>query len=240
MSDDGDAPAVSDAARLLQINRLATSARMVAGLAHELNNALQVVAGSVELLGDRTDIPADARVRIHKIGGQTEKAGAAIRQVLAFTREGAGHAGRVDLVAMVQQAVAVRSYSIGRAGITVVLDLPSTPLEVTADSRALLQLLLNLVINAEEALANQPQRVLTIATARDAGATRVAISDTGHGVPHELRERIFEPFFTTRTGERTVGLGLPVARALALQFGAMVTLDYAASATTTFVVTWPA
>jgi len=240
MSDDGDAPELPDAARLLQINRLANSARLVAGLAHELNNALQVAGGLVELLADRADIPADARVRIHKIGGQTEKAGAAIRQVLAVTREGAGQAGRVDLVAVVQQAVAVRDYNIGRAGITVALDLPSTRIDVTADHRGLLQLLLNLVINAEEALANQPQRVLTIATGRGDGAARVVVSDTGHGVPRELRERIFEPFFTTRTGERTVGLGLPVARALAQQFGGRVTLDYAESATTTFVVTWPA
>lgn len=240
MSDDGDVPALPDAARLLQINRLATSARLVAGLAHELNNALQVVGGTVELLGDRADIPTDARARIHKIAGQAEKAGAAIRQVLAFTDEGAGQPGRVDLGALIQQAVAVRRYSIGRAGITVTLDLPSTPLEVTADSRALLQVLLNLVINAEEALATQPHRVLTIAARRDATATRVAVSDTGHGVPRALLERIFEPFFTTRSGERTVGLGLPAARALARQFGGQVTLEQAEGATTTFVVTWPA
>lgn len=239
MSADGDVPALPDAARLLQINRLATSARMVAGLAHELNNALQVAGGLVELLAARTDIPPDARLRIHKIGGQTEKAAAAIRQVLAFTREGAGEVGRVDLVALIEQVVAIRRYNIGRAGITITLDLPSTPLEVTGDGRALLQLLLNLVINAEEALAHQPQRVLTIAAGRGAGATRLAVSDTGHGVPHELRERIFEPFFTTRTGERTVGLGLPVARALALQSGGQVTLEQAQDATTTFAVTWP-
>lgn len=239
MSDDGDGPALPDGARLQQVNRLATSARMVAGLAHELNNALQVAGGLVELLGDRADIPSDARARIQRIGGQMEKAAAAIRQVLAFTREGAGQPGRVDLVALVEQAVAMRRYNIGRAGITITLDLPSTPLEVTADSRALLQLLLNLVINAEEALAKQPQRALTIAAGRDAGATRLAVSDTGHGVARELRERIFEPFFTTRTGERAVGLGLPVARALALQSGGQVTLEQAEDARTTFVVTWP-
>ena len=240
MADGRDALSGLDPAQLRQINRLATAARMVASLAHELNNSLQVVSGLVELLGDRTDMPAEAVARIQKIGGQDEKATAAIRQVVTYTRELGQETGVVNLSALADQAMALRRYNLGRAGITAASDLPTGPVTITADGRAVLQVLLNLILNAEEALANQPQRQLRIGVGRDNGAVRIAVSDTGHGVPEALRERIFEPFFTTRTSERAVGLGLPVARALARQSGGTLTLHDAGPGTTTFVVTWPA
>jgi signal transduction histidine kinase len=239
MTDDVNAPSGLLPAQLRQINRLATAARMVAGLAHELNNSLQVVSGLVDLLGDRADIPADAVARIQKIGGQAEKASEAIRQVVNYTREMGHTAGRVNLPALTEQALALRRYNLGRAGITATADLPSTPATIMGDDRAILQILVNLVLNAEEALANQPQRLLRIAVEREHGRTRIAVSDTGHGVPEALRERIFEPFFTTRTGERAVGLGLPVARALASQSGGQLTLRDPGPGTTTFEVIWP-
>ena len=239
MDDDVNAPPGLQPAQLRQINRLATAARMVASLAHELNNSLQVVSGLVELLGDRADIPADAIARIRKIGGQADKAGGAIRQVVNYTREAGERAGTVDLSALAEQVLALRRYNLGRAGITATAELPSSPVTITGDDRAVLQVLLNLVLNAEEALAKQPARQLRIVVGRENGTTRIAVSDTGHGVPEALRERIFEPFFTTRTGERAVGLGLPVARALARQTGGQLTLQDAGPGTTTFVVAWP-
>jgi two-component system NtrC family sensor kinase len=239
MADGRDTLSGLDPAQLRQINRLATAARMVAGLAHELNNSLQVVSGLVELLGDRGDMPDDAVARIQKIGGQAEKATAAIRQVVTYTRELGQDIGAVNVSALADQALALRRYNLGRAGIVAASDLPPEPVTITADGRAVLQVLLNLVLNAEEALANQPERQLRIGVERgDNGAVRIAVSDTGHGIPDALRERIFEPFFTTRTGERAVGLGLPVARALASQSGGSLVLHDAGPGTTTFVVTW--
>jgi len=86
-----------DDRQLAQLNRLTTIARSVSALAHELNNSLQVMGGLVELLGDRPDVPADAAVRIERIGGQADKAGAVIRQVLAFTRGQGGETGTFDV-----------------------------------------------------------------------------------------------------------------------------------------------
>ena len=224
MADVGNVPPVLQPGQLLQINRLATSARMVASLAHELNNSLQVVSGLVELLGDRGDIPPEALARIQKIGGQAERATSAIRQVLTYTRELGQETGSVNLAGLADQAMTLRRYNLGRAGITATAHQPATPLIVTGDSRALLQLLLNLVVNAEEALTNQPKRELKIVVGRTGDAIRIAVCDSGHGVPDALRERIFEPFFTTRTSERALGLGLPVARALAGESGGQLAL----------------
>jgi len=239
MADEVNALSGLDLKQLRQINRLATAARMVAGLAHELNNSLQVVSGLVELLGDRTDLPAEALARIQKIGVQADKATSAIRQVVTYTRELGEETAAVNLAALAEQTLALRRYNLGRAGITATADMPPQPVTITGDGRMVLQVMLNLVLNAEEALANQPQRHLRIGVGRENGTIRLAVSDTGHGVPDALRERIFEPFFTTRTGERVVGLGLPVARALAGQSGGRLTLHDAGPGTTTFVVTWP-
>src|SRR5262249_47479246 len=103
--DDATAPDPADPARLLRINRLATEARLVAGLAHELNNSLQVVGGLVELLATRTDLPSDAITRLEKVSGQTDKATMAIRRVVGYSRERPPEKGLVDLSVVADQAL---------------------------------------------------------------------------------------------------------------------------------------
>jgi signal transduction histidine kinase len=224
---------------LRRINRVATSARMVAALAHELNNSLQVVSGLVELLGDREDIPDDARARIAKIGGQADKATQAIRQVLTYTRETGPETGRVDVRALVARVLALRRYNLGRAGVAVTVTPVDGPVAALGDERSMQQVLLNLVMNAEEALVQQPTRDLRLTVVPGGGVTRIEVADTGHGVPEDLAERIFEPFFTTRTDERAIGLGLPVARALAEGGGGHVRLVSSRPGATLFVAEWP-
>jgi signal transduction histidine kinase len=209
--------ATLDLAQLARLNRLATMARLVAGLAHELNNTLQVVSGLVELLADRPDLPPDAVARLQKIGGQADKATTAIRQVLGYTREAsATDSSIVDMATVVDQVLALRRYQLGRAGITVTVDRPQTlKTQVRGDERQLAQALLNLVMNAEEALTGHSERRLRIALAPAENAIQVYVEDTGPGVAPDIRSQIFEPFFTTRSSDRAVGLGLPVSQALA-------------------------
>ena len=214
---DGPIPTTSlDSLQLVRLNRLATMARLVAGLAHELNNTLQVVSGLVELMADRPDLPPDAVIRLQKIGGQADKATTAIRQVLGYTRDVTTvEAGIVDLSTVVEQVLALRRYQLGRLGIAVSVDRPQLMnCNVRGDERQLAQALLNLVMNAEEALAGQPQRQLRIALAPMDSTIQVHVEDSGPGVPDEIRPLIFTPFFTTRVTDRSVGLGLPVSQAL--------------------------
>ena len=210
-----------DAIQLARLNRLATMARLVAGLAHELNNTLQVVSGLVELLADRPDLPPDAVARLQKIGGQADKATTAIRQVLGYTRETAGSdAGVVDMAAVIDQVLALRRYQLGRLGITVSVDRPQTlNCQVRGDERQLAQALLNLVMNVEEALSGHAERRLRIALAPAEHGLQVHVEDSGPGVEPEIRSRIFEPFFTTRSSDRAVGLGLPVSQSLVRAHG---------------------
>ena len=239
MADPADTQSPLSDAQLRRINRVATSARMVAALAHELNNSLQVVSGLVELLGDRHDIPPDAQARIAKIGGQADKATQAIRQVLTYTRELGPERGQVSLASLVDRVLALRQYNLGRAGVSVTVTPLERPVHVTGDERLMQQVLLNLVLNAEEALIQQPTRELRVTVAASDGLARVEVADTGQGVPEDLTERIFEPFFTTRNDERAIGLGLPVARALAAQERGRVALVRSRPGDTVFLAEWP-
>jgi len=223
---DATSQVTLDASQLAQINRLATIARFVAGLAHELNNSLQVMGGLVELLADRTDVPPDAAVRIQKIGGQADRASGVIRQVLTFVRDTGWDSGAVDLGGVVDRALALRRYQLGRAGIAVTWDRqPQEYYRVAGQDRALEQVVLNLLVNAEEALEGQAERRVSLTLVRAAGRVQLAVSDTGPGVPPELRETIFEPFFTTRSSSsRAVGLGLTVGAAIAAAHGGHLAL----------------
>jgi len=238
-SDDQPHPFDLDAGQLAQINRLTTIARFVSGLAHELNNSLQVMSGMVELLADRADLPADAAVRIQKIGGQADRANGIIRQVLAYTREGVNEVTAIDLAATADRAMALRRYQLGRNGVSINWDRQAgQTFRVRGDERELQQLVLNLLVNAEEALHGQADRQLRMTLNRAPGRVSLSIEDSGPGVPADLRERIFEPFFTTRSSSRAIGLGLTVGAAIATAHGGRLYLaDTSPGAT--FVADFP-
>jgi signal transduction histidine kinase len=229
-----DAARDPDPVRLTRMNRLATEARLVAGLAHELNNSLQVVGGLVELLATRTDLPSDAVARLEKVTGQTDKATSAIRRVVMYSRERPADQSLVDLGALIDQALALRAYQLGRLGVAPTVDRgPNGDYRVRGDERQLTQALLNLVLNAEEGLGSTTgRRLLHAKLTATAERVRLELSDNGRGVDPALRDRIFEPFFTTSQSERALGLGLPVSRAIVEAHGGQLTLvDETAGAT---------
>jgi two-component system sensor kinase FixL len=215
-ADGAPHPVTLTTTQLTQVNRLTTIARFVSGLAHELNNSLQVMSGLVELLADRGDLPADAAVRVQKIGGQADRASTVIRQVLGFVREAGGARMALDLAAATDRAVALRRYQLGRSGVSLRWErVPGQTFRVQGVESQLQQVVINLLVNAEEALADQTERRLDVSLARNAGIVQLAVADSGPGVAPELRERIFDPFFTTRQSARAVGLGLTVSAAIA-------------------------
>ena len=211
--------------QLAQVNRLATVARFVSALAHELNNSLQIVGGLVELLADRDDLPPDVLVRIGRIGTQADRATGKIKQVVGYIREPARTGERVDLGAIVDRALTLRSYELERAGIAVLWDMPVERVVVRGTARDLQQAVLNLLANAQEALAGASTRELHVALARGADTVQLSVGDTGPGVAVELQERIFEPFFTTRAAEGAMGLGLTVAAQTAAAHGGSLSLE---------------
>jgi signal transduction histidine kinase len=235
---EGDTSGPLSPEQLAQINRLATVARFVSSLAHELNNSLQVMGGLIELLAERDDLPQDALLRIERIGTHADQAGGKIKQVVSYVRAPAEPHARVDLGALVDHALTLRSYELERAGIRTIRAAAEQRFVVRGSARDLEQAVLNLLANAQEAIAGADTRELRIGMTRTAGRVRLSVTDTGPGVPLGLRERIFEPFFTTHPASGAVGLGLPVAAHTAAAHGGRLSvLDEGPGAT--FVLDLP-
>jgi signal transduction histidine kinase len=150
------------------------------GVAHDLSNAMQIVTGLVELLAARGQLAPDALDKVARIGEQATRAIGLVRNLVSFSRrEGAG-VGAVDVARVVDQVMGFRRYHLGRARIAVELrGLEAGKCLVRTDGHHLAQLLLNLVLNAERALAGAPQPRMTVELEESAEGPAIAVLDNG-------------------------------------------------------------
>jgi signal transduction histidine kinase len=200
-------------------SRLGIMGEVAAGVAHELHQPLAVIAnyaqGSLRRLETgNLDKPQVVEL-MQTIASETLRAGDIIRRIRRFIRNREPNRQSADFRAALNDALQLANLSIGEHRIEVGLDVADVPSPILADGIQLTQLLLILIRNAIAALQDNPpgNRRLTIAARpADAGWIEVAVSDTGHGIPDDIRERIFDHFFTTRP--EGLGMGLATARTL--------------------------
>jgi C4-dicarboxylate-specific signal transduction histidine kinase len=199
---------------LVYINRMTTVGHVLPSVAHELNNSLQVIGGLVELLTMRAELGRDVQDKINKIGQQASRSAGMLREFVSFARRDDAVA-RVDVSKALERALGLRRYHLARARIDAVLvePQPSGPLVVGADSQHVVQVLLNLLINAEESLAGQERRELRIQLVDVTTMVRCQVEDTGPGFSEVARRMLRKPFASTKA-RGTAGLGLAVAGAL--------------------------
>jgi two-component system NtrC family sensor kinase len=231
---DGQSYRISDET-LRHLNRHAMVGQFVSGVAHELNNPLQVVAGLVELLQDRTDLPADVQTKLEKIGTHATRASQTIRNLLSFARDARTESSRVDVKRVIDHALSLRSYQQARMRITTNPDLPAEGVCIVMGSaQQVEQLVLNLVINAEQALARTPEgteRRIGIRLWKENGLVHLLVHDNGPAIDPAEREQVFTPFYSTLPPAEGIGLGVPVAAAIAVAHGGRLSLESAAVGT---------
>lgn len=197
------------------LNRLATAARLMSGATHEVNNALQVISGTVELLMASPDVPDTVLQSLARIHAQSARAAAAMVGMAALSRPPADGPNTFDARDVVSRAADLRRYAIGRSGLSISLDAAAEPLMVRGNAAQLLQAVVNLIENAEQALSGRAAGRIQVTAALDGSAVRVLVADNGPGLATDVADRVFDPFVTTRPRPDSVGLGLPVARAIA-------------------------
>ncbi|MBU6376926.1 MAG: PAS domain S-box protein [Gammaproteobacteria bacterium] len=210
--------------RITQVGRLATMGEMAAGIAHELNQPLAAIANyanaALRLLvaaGPAAGDPdGDIRLALDQISAQAQRAGEIIRRLRALVQNRETRLEAAEVNELVNEVLGFLQSNLRHGEVRVERDLDRNLPIVLLDRIQVQQILLNLIRNAIEALADCPaaERRLQVITASDgADQLRIEIRDSGPGVPAELIERIFDPFCTTKaTG---TGLGLAISRTIA-------------------------
>jgi two-component system NtrC family sensor kinase len=235
-------------AQLVQAEKLSAIGQLVAGVAHELNNPLTSVIGYAQLVeeelraGPSSRPPEEVAQDLRRIAEESERAARIVRNLLTFARrQGAARAPQ-DLVDVCQQVIALREYSFRMAGVELATSFASRLPRVLADGGQLQQALLNLVLNAEQAMRSSDERRLAIAVRHDArtNAVELRVSDTGHGIESANLSRIFDPFFTTRDVGEGTGLGLSICYGIVRDHGGQITVESRPREGTTFTVLLPA
>ncbi|MBM3819682.1 MAG: response regulator [Acidimicrobiia bacterium] len=227
--------------QLLQAEKMAALGQTISGVAHELNNPLATILSWSERLSERP-LDAGARRGVEVILGEAERAARIVRNLLTFARKRQSTRAMIDLNAVVGETLALRAYDQRMNNITVITALASGLPPVFADAHQIQQILLNLIINAEQAmLAARGEGSLVIRTWHDGEQDVVAleVSDDGPGVPPEMTSKIFDPFFTTKEVGEGTGLGLTVAYAIAQEHGGRIRVESQQGRGASFVAELP-
>ena len=211
---------------LVRINRAILVAAVVRGTVHSVNNILQTIGGQAEMMAQRPDSVSDVGRRAERITVQTGRAAGYMRELSALGRELPSAPDRVDIRQCLDRVYALREYDLQRAHIACETRFEAEQVPpARIDLPALSLIVLNLLLNAEQALADTPDARIDVLVGITGGRTSISVRDDGPGVAPDRRDRIFDAFYTTGAAGATLGLGLPVSRYLAEQHGGRLVLE---------------
>jgi signal transduction histidine kinase len=228
--------------QLLQAEKMAALGQTISGVAHELNNPLATILTWAERLSQRSTLEEAVRHGLEVILGESERAARIVRNLLTFARKRQTTRAMVDVNQVARETMALRSYEQRVTNISVIDALAAGLPQVFADGHQVQQVLLNLMINAEQAMLSANGRgVLVVRSWHDAAQECVIleINDDGPGIPDDLQPKIFDPFFTTKEVGKGTGLGLTVAYAIVQEHGGRIRLESRPNVGASFYVELP-
>ena len=236
-------------AQLVQSEKLSAIGQLVAGVAHELNNPLTSIIGYTQLIqeaiGANPAWESSAAGMLDDIGrvlSESERAARIVRNLLTFARRQSAERARAGVADLCRRVLALRAYDHLARGVTVISDFVEPLPGVYVDDGQIQQALLNLVLNAEQAMkgVSAPQLTLTAIAEPDSSSVLMSVADNGHGIAAENLRRVFDPFFTTRGVGEGTGLGLSIVYGIIRDHGGQVWAESGPGNVTTFFVRLPA
>jgi signal transduction histidine kinase/ActR/RegA family two-component response regulator len=228
--------------QLRQAQKLEAVGRLAGGIAHDFNNVLTVIQSYAEVLAFELGEEDRSREEVEAIRAAADRAAALARQLLAFSRRDVIITRDVDVRDVVRSLELILRRLVSQ-GVELTLSFADEPLIVRIDAGQLEQVVMNLTINAVDAMPDGGR--LTVAIERAAGPNggppraRIRVEDTGTGMSTEVQERLFEPFFTTKPAGRGTGLGLATTYAIVHEAGGEITLESRPGAGTRFDIWLP-
>lgn len=212
--------------------------RLAGGIAHDFNNLLTVISASSQLLGDELGEHSQFAEDVEIINSAADRAAELTGQLLAFSRDQILRARVVDVRKLIGNLSALLSRVLGET-IAMEVEVGDEPLPVYVDPSQFEQVLVNLAVNARDAMPTGGK--LTFVTGLDASRenVRIEVADSGHGMDEATRERIFDPFFTSKPVGQGTGLGLAMAYGFIHQSGGTIEVESSPGEGTTFTLLLP-
>ena len=214
---------------------LAALGRLVAGMAHEIRNPLNSIRGFSQHLQARFSPDTQERNALDVIVREVDRLNRVITELLEFSRPRDPRMDKIDINDVVRNTLALVEREASNQGVTCETDLAVSSVDLKGDMDTLRQLLLNLVLNALQAMPDGG--ILTVSTLSELGKVSLSVSDTGWGMPEEDLDQIFEPFFTRR--DEGTGLGLSIVHRIVQDHGGEIRVESSPGNGSVFTVKFP-
>ena len=232
-------------ARVVKEERLASLGRLVASVCHEINNPITSIVTFTKLVAafmkeeKDKDIPEEINRYLELSFREALRCGRIVKNLLTFARQNNLDAARIDLTEMINTILVLTGHQLQLANVVCKLNLPRDSFNAWGDYGQIQQCLMNLILNAIDAMPNGGELTITGGEDKSADAIWIEVVDTGHGIDPENQQKIFEPFFTTKTNGKGVGLGLAMVYGIIYEHQGSIEVDSIKGKETRFRIKLP-
>jgi PAS domain S-box-containing protein len=226
--------------QLIQAEKLAAMGQMLAGVAHELNNPLTAILGVTELLREREGTDETTKRQLELTHRQARRAARIVQNLLEFSRPASPQKKPLDVNSLIERTLQLHEHSLRRSGIEVDFRAePGLP-GIIGDANQLIQVFLNLVTNAEQAIREvRDSGRIQVRLTRSADRLIVTVQDDGVGIRPDALPRIFDPFYTTKRPGGGTGLGLSICMSIIREHGGNIEAEALPAGGSAFTVSLP-
>ncbi len=226
-------------AALIQSEKMSAFGQLSAGIAHEVKNPLAGILGYTQLsLKKMEDNPAIYK-NLKIIEKETRRCNSIIENLMKFARQDKPELSPLVLNDVIEDSLVLVDHQLGISQVQLEKDLADGLPGVRGDANQLIQVLMNIMINAQQAMDGEPGTITVTSGSPNAGVVEIRIADTGPGIPEEARKKIFEPFFTTKEAGKGTGLGLAVTYGIIEDHGGDIRVESEPGEGATFIITLP-
>jgi signal transduction histidine kinase len=226
-------------AQIIQSEKLAAFGQLGAGIAHEVKNPLAGILGCAQLSLMEVQEGTPLHKNLEIIEKETGRCRTIIDNLMKFARQEKALFEPTEVNQVVDAACAIINHQLELQQVKIIKDLEEQLPEIHGNSNQLQQVLMNLMINAQQAMEGEPGKVTVSTRRNDAGEIEIVVSDTGPGIPEEIQTKLFEPFFTTKPTGQGTGLGLSVSFGIIKDHHGEITVESEVGKGTEFIIRLP-